>query len=194
MSGLTAAIATAGGVDLVVHSLANGPEVKHPLLDTSRAGYLAAISTSAYSHVAMVRNLGPLMPPGGSFVTLSYVASNRVVPGYGGGMSTAKAALESDARVLAYEAGRRWGHRVNVISPGPYASRAAEAIGPIEQMIHYASLASPLPTPITAEDVASTAVFLSSPLAKGITGTVVYVDHGFSAMGVHVTPAAATPA
>lgn len=184
MAGLAAAVAAYGGVDIVVHSLANGPEVKQPLLETSRAGYLAAVSVSAYSHVSLVQHLGPLMRPGGSFVTLSYLAAQRVVAGYGGGMSSAKAALESDARVLAFEAGRRWGHRVNVISPGPYKSRAAEAIGPIERMIEYTRGASPLQAEVTAAEVASTAAFLSSPLASGITGTVVYVDKGFSTMGV----------
>ena len=99
-------------------------------------------------------------------------------------MSSAKAALESDARVLAFEAGRKWGHRVNVISPGPYKSRAAEAIGPIDLMIKYTSATSPIPEAITAEEVGNTAAFLSSPLASGITGTVVYVDKGYSAMGM----------
>jgi enoyl-[acyl-carrier protein] reductase I len=101
-------------------------------------------------------------------------------------MSSAKAALESDTRVLAYEAGRAWGHRVNVISAGPYASRAASAIGFIGQMIEYARANSPLPEPITAEEVAATAAFLCSPLASGITGTTVYVDKGYQAMGVAV--------
>ena len=186
MTGLAAAVAAAGGVDIVVHSLANGPEVKKPLLETSRSGYLSAVGTSAYSHVSLVQHLGPVMRPGGSFVTLSYLASQRVIAGYGGGMSSAKAALESDARVLAFEAGRKWGHRVNVISAGPYASRAAEAIGPIGDMIRYASAASPIPEPITAQEIGATAAFLSSPLASGITGTVVYVDKGFAAMGLHV--------
>jgi enoyl-[acyl-carrier protein] reductase I len=185
-SGLAAAVAANGGVDIVVHSLANGPEVTRPLLETSRAGYLAAVSASAYSLVSLVQHLGPHMRPGGSFVALSYLASQRVVSGYGGGMSSAKAALESDARVLAYEAGRRWGHRVNVISPGPYKSRAAEAIGPIELMIEYVRRAAPLQAAITAAEVATTAAFLSSPLARGITGSVVFVDKGFSAMGVTV--------
>jgi enoyl-[acyl-carrier protein] reductase I len=184
ISGLAAAVAASGGVDIVVHSLANAPEVQKPLLETSRAGYLSAVSTSAYSHVSLVQRLGPLTRPGGSFLSLSYLASQRVVPGYGGGMSSAKAALESDARVLAYEAGRRWGHRVNVISAGPYRSRAAEAIGPIEQMIAYTSQAAPLAAAITAEEVGATAAFLSSPLASGITGTVVYVDKGYSVMGL----------
>jgi enoyl-[acyl-carrier protein] reductase I len=182
-AGLAAAVAAGGGIDIVVHSLANAPEVGKPLLETSRAGYLAAFSASAYSHVALVQRLGPITRPGGSFVTLSYLAAERVVPGYGGGMSSAKAALESDARVLAFEAGRRWGHRVNVISAGPYASRAAQAIGPIDQMIDHTTQVAPLTAPITAREVAAAAAFLSSPLASGITGSVLYVDKGYAAMG-----------
>ena len=184
IGGLAAALA-GEGVDIVVHSLANAPEVKHPLVQTSRAGYLAAVGTSAYSFVSLVQQLGPLTRPGGSFLALSYLAAERVFPGYGGGMSAAKAALESDARVLAYEAGRKWGHRVNVISPGPYASRAAQAIGPVDQMIEYARRAAPLQEAVTAQEVGATAAFLASPLASGITGTVLYVDKGFAGMGLH---------
>src|SRR5436309_16092481 len=80
-------------LDVVVHSLANGPEVKKPLLETSRRGYLEAVSVSAYSNVALVRSLAPLMRLGGSFLSLTFLASERVIPGYGGGMSSAKAAL-----------------------------------------------------------------------------------------------------
>jgi enoyl-[acyl-carrier protein] reductase I len=170
-------------LDIVIHSLANGPEVKKPLLETSRKGYLAAVGVSAYSFVAMIARLGPLVRPGGSFLALTYMASERVVPGYGGGMSSAKAALESDSRVLAYEAGRKWGHRVNVISAGPWASRAASSIGFIEQMIDHCKVNSPLPEAIAAREVGSTAAFLSSALASGITGTTVYVDKGYHAMG-----------
>ena len=173
-------------LDFVVHSLANGPEVKNPLLETSRAGYLAAVGVSAYSYTAMVQRLGDLVTPGGAFVALTYMASERVVPGYGGGMSSAKAALESDTRVLAYEAGRKWGHRVNVISAGPFASRAASAIGFIKDMIDYTSRNSPIPEPIEASDVGSAATFLCSPLAAGITGTTIYVDKGYHSMGIAV--------
>lgn len=190
IGGLAAALTRDFGegpvVDIVVHSLANGPEVKKPLLETSRKGYLGAIGVSAYSLTSMVAHLGPLVRAGGSFLSLSYLASERVVPGYGGGMSSAKAALESDTRTLAYEAGRKWGHRVNCISAGPFASRAASAIGFIEQMVDYASRNSPLTDPITATEVGHTAAFLSSPLASGITGATVYVDKGYAAMGVAV--------
>ncbi len=169
-----------------MHSLANGPEVKKPLLETSRKGYLGAVGVSSYSYTSMVQRLGPLARPGSAFLALTYMASERVVPGYGGGMSSAKAALESDTRVLAYEAGRKWGHRVNVISAGPWASRAASAIGFIETMIEYCKANSPLPEAITAREVGATAAFLASPLGSGITGTTVYVDKGYHSMGVAV--------
>jgi enoyl-[acyl-carrier protein] reductase I len=173
-------------LDIVVHSLANGPEVKKPLLETSRSGYLAAVSVSAYSLVGMIQRLGPLMRPGGSAVSLTYMASERVVPGYGGGMSSAKAALESDTRTLAFEAGRRFGIRVNTISAGPLASRAASAIGIIEKMVEYVSRSAPISEPLTAAEVGHAAAFLSSPLATGITGTTVYVDKGYHSMGMGV--------
>jgi enoyl-[acyl-carrier protein] reductase I len=176
------------GLDIVVHSLANGPEVRNALVDTSRAGYLAAVSVSAYSNISLVRHFAPLMRPGGSFVSLTYLAGERVVPGYGGGMSSAKAALESDTRTLAYEAGRRWGVRINAISAGPWASRAASAIGFIDTMIKYTTANSPLPRAIDAADVGHTAAFLTSPLAAAITGSVVYVDNGYHAMGMAVAP------
>jgi enoyl-[acyl-carrier protein] reductase I len=172
------------GLDVVVHSLANGPEVKNPLLETSRKGYLAAVGASAYSFTSMVQRFGPLVKPGGSFLALTYLAAERVIPGYGGGMSSAKAALESDMRVLAFEAGRKWGHRVNAISAGPYASRAASAIGFIGKMIDYYALNTPLPERIEGEEVGAAAAFLSSPLASGVTGTVLHVDKGYHAMGV----------
>jgi enoyl-[acyl-carrier protein] reductase I len=179
-------------LDIVVHSLANGPEVRKPLLDTSRKGYLEAVSVSAYSNLALVRAMGPLMREGGNFISLTYMAGERVIPGYGGGMSTAKAALESDTRTLAYEAGRRWAVRVNTISAGPYASRAASAIGFIDTMIQYTKANSPLTRDFEATDVGNVAAFLSSPLAAAITGTTVYVDNGYHVMGMAVAPPSPT--
>ncbi|MBA3559765.1 MAG: enoyl-[acyl-carrier-protein] reductase [Gemmatimonadaceae bacterium] len=173
-------------LDIVIHSLANGPEVKKPLLETSRRGYLTAMSVSAYSLVAMASRFGPIMREGGSFLSLTYMAGERVIPGYGGGMSSAKAALESDTRVLAYEAGRKHGIRVNTISAGPLASRAASAIGIIDKMVKYVALNAPLTEPLSAHEVGNVAAFLSSPLAGGITGTVIYVDKGYHSMGMAV--------
>lgn len=171
------------GLDIVVHSLANGPEVTKPLLETSRRGYLAAVGVSAYSLTSMVQRFGPLLRPGGSFLSLTYLAAERAVPGYGGGMSSAKAALESDTRTLAFEAGRKWGHRVNAISAGPWASRAASSIGFIDVMIEHCKQESPLPEAITAREVGTTAAFLCSPLASGVTGSVMFVDKGYNVMG-----------
>jgi enoyl-[acyl-carrier protein] reductase I len=175
-------------LDILVHSLANGPEVKKPLLETSRRGYLEAVSVSAYSLVSMIARLGPLMRPGGAVVSLTYMASERVIPGYGGGMSSAKAALESDTRTLAFEAGRKFGVRVNTISAGPLASRAASAIGIIEKMIGYVAKNAPMTDHLAAGEVGATAAFLCSPLGSGITGTTIYVDKGYHAMGMAVDP------
>ena len=177
-----------GSVDILVHSLANGPEVQNNLLDTSRPGYLAAVSASAFSMVSMVQRFGPLMRPGGSLVSLSYLAAERVIPGYGGGMSSAKAALESDTRTLAFEAGRRWGIRVNTISAGPLASRAARAIGTIERMVEYYGKNAALPVANTAEEVGWAAAFLCSPLGSGITGETLHVDKGYHVMGMQAEP------
>jgi len=173
-------------LDILVHSLANGPEVKKPLLEVSRNGYLAAVSASAYSLVSMVQALGPLMRRGGSVASLTYMASERVIPGYGGGMSSAKAALESDTRVLAFEAGRKYGIRVNTISAGPFASRAASAIGIIGNMVRYCEANTPLPQALDAAEVGAAAASLCSPMASGVTGTTLYVDKGYHAMGMAV--------
>jgi enoyl-[acyl-carrier protein] reductase I len=105
-------------------------------------------------------------------------------------MSSAKAALESDTRMLAFEAGRAWGIRVNCISAGPFASRAATAIGVVDQLVTYCAENSPLTEHLTGEEVGNTAAFLASDLSSGITGTIVYVDKGYHAMGIAVAGAA----
>lgn len=173
-----------GQIDFLIHSLANAPEVKKPLLETSRKGYLSALSSSSYSLISLLAHFGPLMAKHGSVVSLTYLASERAVPGYGGGMSSAKAALESDTRTLAFEAGRKWGVRINTISAGALGSRAAKAIGFIEKMIEYSISGAPLEEPLKAIEVGYTAAFLLSPLASAITGATVYVDKGMHAMGV----------
>lgn len=177
-----------GHIDFLIHSLANGPEVKKPLLETSRAGYLAAISNSSYSFVSLLQHFGPFMPKGSSALTMSFIASERAIPGYGGGMSSAKAALESDTRTLAFEAGRKWAVRVNAISAGPLRSRAARAIGDkginfIDMMIDYSYENAPLQKDLQAKEVGNSAAFLLSPLASAITGVTLYIDNGLHAMG-----------
>ncbi|XP_073062296.1 enoyl-[acyl-carrier-protein] reductase [NADH], chloroplastic-like [Primulina eburnea] len=210
-----------GSINILVHSLANGPEVTKPLLETSRKGYLAAISASSYSYVSLLKHFLPLINPGmtfsrilaiiyvmiiwpyniiktwylnlndgfaagGSLLSLTYIASERIIPGYGGGMSSAKAALEGDTRVIAFEAGRKHKVRVNTISAGPLRSRAAKAIGFIDMMIDYSLENAPLQKELSADEVGNTAAFLVSPLASAITGAVIYVDNGLNAMGVGV--------
>lgn len=176
-----------GKVDILAHCLANAPEIGHELLDTSRKGYLDALSASSYSLIALLKHFGPYMPPGASAFSLTYIAGSKVITGYGGGMSSAKAALEHDTRQLAFEAGRRWGIRINTISAGPMRTRASKAIGKergfIDRMICYCTSNSPLRKEITAQDVASCANFLSSTLARSITGATIYVDNGFHVMG-----------
>merc|ERR1740138_1995027 len=179
-----------GKIDILVHSLANGPEVTKPLLETSRRGYLAASSASAYSFVSLVQKMGPIMKPGGAALSLTYIAAEKVIPGYGGGMSSAKSALESDTRVLAYECGQKYGVRVNTISAGPLKSRAASAIskgGPkpfIEVAIDYCKVNAPLSKALTSDDVGATAAFLLSDMSKSVTGVTMYVDNGMHAMGM----------
>ena len=180
-----------GKIDILVHSLANGPEVTKPLLETSRKGYLAASSASAYSFVSLLQKFGPIMNQGGSALSLSYIASEKVIPGYGGGMSSAKAQLESDTRTLAYEAGRKYGIRVNTISAGPLKSRAASAIGKepgqktfIELAIDYSKANAPLAQDLYSDDVGNSALYLCSPMARTVTGVTLYVDNGLHAMGM----------
>jgi enoyl-[acyl-carrier protein] reductase I len=187
IAGLMAAVGKQfGGVDVLVHSIAFSPEITKKALDTSRSAYLTALSISAYSLTALLRAATPLMenrPGGAAAVGLTYLGGERVVGHYGGGMSTAKAALEIDAKQLANNLGPK-NIRVNLISAGPYASRAASAIGDIQKMIDFAAMTSPLKRGITPEEVANAAVFLCSPLASGITGEVLFVDCGYNVMGV----------
>jgi enoyl-[acyl-carrier protein] reductase I len=138
----------------------------------------------------MLKALQPMMenrPGGASALALSYLGGVRVVPHYGGGMSTAKAALEIDAKQLASNLGPK-NIRVNIISAGPYASRAASAIGDIDDMVKHAASCSPLPRGISPDEVGNTAAFLCSPLASAITGHVLYVDCGYNTMGIFPKP------
>src|SRR5262245_29594649 len=175
-----------GAIDILIHSIAFSPEIKNKAVDTSRKAYLTALGISAYSLTSLLKHAQPYMekrPDGASAIGLTYLGGERVVPHYGGGMSTAKSALQIDAKQLASNLGGK-NIRVNIISAGPYASRAARAIGDIDQMINYAAERSPLPRGITPEEVANATLFLCSPLASGVTGHILYVDCGYNVMGV----------
>jgi enoyl-[acyl-carrier protein] reductase I len=177
-----------GGIDVVIHSVAFSREITKSAKDTSRKGYMEALGISAYSLTSLLRYAEPYMadrPDGASAVGLTYLGGDRVVPYYGGGMSTAKAALQIDCKQLASNLGPK-NIRVNLISAGPYASRAARSIRPgeFEKSIEYAASRSPLPRPIKPEEVADATVFLCSHLASAVTGHVLYVDCGYNVMGV----------
>jgi enoyl-[acyl-carrier protein] reductase I len=181
-------VAALGGqpVDIFIHSVAFSPEITNKMIDTSRKAYLTALSISSFSLTAMLKALQPSMenrPGGASAIALSYIGGDRVVPHYGGGMSTAKAALQIDAKQLASNLGPK-NIRVNIISAGPYASRAASAIGDIDEMVKHSASCSPLPRGIEPQEVANTTAFLCSPLASAITGHVLFVDCGYNVMGV----------
>jgi enoyl-[acyl-carrier protein] reductase I len=186
IAGLVKAVqASHDKIDILIHSVAFSPEIKNLAIDTSRAAYLQALSISSYSLTALCRAFGPLMekcPDGASVVSLTYLGGDRAIPHYGGGMSTAKAALQIDTKQLASNLGPK-NIRVNTISAGPYASRAARSIGDIQEVINVVSSRSPLPRPIVPEEVANAAAFLCSPLASAITGHVLFVDCGYNVMG-----------
>jgi enoyl-[acyl-carrier protein] reductase I len=177
-----------GGIDILIHSVAFSREIMKKAVDTTRKGYMEALGISAYSLTSLLRTAEPYMegrPGGASAVGLTYLGGDRVVPYYGGGMSTAKAALQIDAAQLASNLGAK-NIRVNLVSAGPYASRAASAIRPggIEESIAYAAKRSPLPRGIEAQEVADSVTYLCSPLASAVTGHVLYVDCGYNVMGV----------
>ena len=187
VKGTTDAVAAEfGGIDILIHSIAFSREVTKPLIDTSRKAYHEAMGISSYSLISMVRAAAPHManrPGGGSVVGLTYIAGERVVPHYGGGMATCKSALQIDAKQLAWFVGDR-NIRVNLISAGPYASRAAKAINKdFDKLITHAAEHSPLRRPIGPEEVANATLYLCSPLASAVTGQILYVDCGYNIMG-----------
>lgn len=175
-----------GGIDILIHSIAFSREVTKPLIDTSRKAYHEAMGISAYSLISMVRAAAPYManrPGGGSVVGLTYIAGEKVVPHYGGGMATCKSALQIDAKQLAWFVGDR-NIRVNLISAGPYGSRAARAINKdFDKLITHAAEHSPLRRAIGPEEVANSVLYLCSPLASAVTGQILYVDCGYNVMG-----------
>jgi len=176
-----------GGIDILIHSVAFSREITKPLIDTSRKAYHVAMGISSYSLVSMTRAAAPYMegrPGGGAVVGLTYIGGDRVIPYYGGGMSTCKTALQHDAKQLAWFVGDK-NIRVNLVSAGPYASRAARSIRPgeMEKSIDYAAEHSPLRRPIEPTEVASAVLFLCSPMASAVTGHILFVDCGYHVMG-----------
>lgn len=172
-----------GRLDFVVHSLAFAPreELSGEFVNTSRQGFATALDVSAYSLVAVTRAAMPLMTEGGSVVTLTYLGSERVVPHYNV-MGVAKAALEATVRYLAHDLGPK-NIRVNAVSAGPIKTLAARGVSGISKMVDHHRAFAPLRRATEQGEVGDTALFLVSPLGRGITGEVIYVDGGYHILG-----------
>jgi enoyl-[acyl-carrier protein] reductase I len=176
--------AEVGGLDFVVHALAYAPReaLSGAYADTSREAFRIALDVSAYSLVAVARRAAPLMKGrNGSIVTLTYLGSERVVPGYNV-MGVAKAALEASVRYLANDLGPA-GIRVNAVSSGPIKTLASSAISGVSSMVKMHAERSPLRAATDIGEVGDTALFLVSPMSRGVTGEVVYVDGGYHILG-----------
>jgi enoyl-[acyl-carrier protein] reductase I len=161
-----------------------GEEFTNRFIETSRDAFQTALDISAYSMIAMARRAEPLMAArgGGSMVTMTYMASERAFPGYNV-MATAKAALECSVRYLAYELGPA-AIRVNAISAGPVRTLASAGIAGFKDIETVIEERSPMRQNIDAADVGQAALYLCSPMSRMVTGTTVYVDSGYHAMGI----------
>ena len=177
---------TFGGLDFVVHgaAYATRDDLLNPFVQTSRDGFKLAMDVSAYSLIALSRAALPLMERrgGGSILTLTYLGSERVFPNYNV-MGVAKAALEMSVRYLASDLGPK-GIRVNAISAGPIKTLAASGVHGLSKMLEYHRTHAPLRRNTDQDEVGDTALFLVSPLSRGVTGEVIHVDGGFHVMGM----------
>lgn len=175
-----------GSLDYVVHSIGFAPRAAMDgrYIETTRQDWLTALEISAYSLVAVARAAEPLFHEGSGLITLTYYASEKVVPKYNV-MGIAKSALEASVRYLAYEMGKK-GVRVNAVSAGPVRTVAARSIPGFMKMYNKVAEIAPLGRNVTHEEVGNLGLFLLSPLAGGITGETVYVDAGFHVMGMEL--------
>jgi enoyl-[acyl-carrier protein] reductase I len=173
-----------GKVDILVHSVAYArrEDLDGRMVDVSREGLLEAINISAFSLIAMTKRVEPLMAEGGSIMSLTYYAAEKVMPRYNA-MAVAKAALENITRYLAADLGPK-NIRVNSISAGPIKTLAAAGIPGFRSMLKYAEDAAPMRRLVSQDEVGQTAVWLASDLSSAVTGEVIHVDAGYHAMGM----------
>ncbi len=171
-----------GRIDTLVHAIGFAPNIKNSVLNTTRDDFRVAHDISVYSLIALARAATPLMSDGGSILTLTYYGAEKVFTNYNI-MGPAKAALESTVRALAAELGEKK-IRVNAISAGPIKTLAARGIGDFSKILDAVEQRSPLHRNVEAAEVGSTALFLSSPLASGITGEIMFVDCGYNITGL----------
>ena len=173
---------TYGTIHTLVHAIGFAPNIKNSVLNTTREDFRVAHDISVYSLIALARAAVPLMPEGGSILTLTYYGAEKVFTNYNI-MGPAKAALESTVRALASELGQQ-NIRVNAISAGPIKTLAARGISDFSKILDAVEERSPLHRNVEASEVGSTALFLSSPLASGITGEIMFVDCGYNITGL----------
>lgn len=173
-----------GTLDFVVHAIAfsDKSELTGRFVDTSKANFENTLNISCYSLVDVARRARPLMPSGGSIMTLTYMGSNRVQPNYNV-MGVAKAALESAVRYLANDLGPE-GIRVNAISPGPMKTLAGAAIGGARKTFKTTEANAPMRSNATLEAVGGTAVYLASDQGAFTTGEIIRVDGGYHILGM----------
>jgi enoyl-[acyl-carrier protein] reductase I len=172
-----------GKLDVLVHAVAYAPaeDLKGQFINTSREGFRIAHDVSVYSLIAVTHGAAPLMTEGGSIMTLSYFAAEKVVPNYNV-MALAKASLECCVRYLARDLGEK-NIRVNAISAGPIKTLAARGIGALGDMLKMAADRAPMHRNVDQLEVGGTAAFLASDLSSAITGETIYVDCGYNIMG-----------
>ena len=177
-----------GTLDILVHSVAYAKQddLTGRFVNTSRDGFALALDISAYSLVAMAQRAVPLMPAGGSIITMTYYGAEKVVPHYNV-MGVAKAALEASVRYLAADLGPN-GIRVNAISAGPIKTLAAAGIAGFRKMLTYVGERAPLRRNVDQDEVGRTALWLGSDLSSGVTGEVIYVDAGYHILGMPEPP------
>ena len=173
-----------GSLSILVHSIAfaNRDDLGGDFSKTDREGFRLALDVSAYSLIPMVRHAVPLMTDGGTVVAMTFLAAEKVFPGYNV-MGVAKAALENSVRQLAAEFGPA-GIRVNAISAGPLDTLSSRVISGYRDMKRIHAERAPMARNITHEDVGGTALYLCSGLSSGVTGEVIHVDAGYSVMGI----------
>ncbi len=172
------------GIDFLVHAIgwADKAYLRGKYLDTPRQAFLVAMDISCFSFTAVAQRAVPLMRPGGSLLTLSYLGAERVMPHYNV-MGVAKAALESSVRYLAADLGGQ-GIRVNALSAGPMKTLAASGIGDFRYILRWNQYNSPLERNVSLEEVGGAGLYLLSPLSSGVTGEVHHVDSGYHVVGM----------
>src|SRR5574343_1824366 len=180
MEAVFAAIAQRWGqLDFVLHSIAFAPksDLHGRVVDSSREGFARAMDISCHSFARMAHLAEPLMPQGGSLMTMSYVGADEVIPSYGI-MGPVKAALEASTRYLAAELGEK-DIRVIALSPGPLHTRAASGIKNIDALAEKAETTSPLHRLVNIDEIGAMAAFLASDAARSLTGDIIYLDAGY---------------